>query len=154
MMDAKTLTPFLAVSGQIGEGDIGSLAALGYHTIVNNRPDGEGEGQPSSDDLEKAALRHGMEYRYIPIAPGQLTDDRVAEFAATMGEVKGPVLAFCRTGNRSASLWALSEARHLDPDVILKSTADAGYDLQGLRSRLDAVAGAAIPPPLRQGHRG
>lgn len=154
MMETKTLTPFLAVSGQIDKGDIGSLSSLGYHTIINNRPDGESEGQPSSGELEKAAQRHGMDYRHIPITPGQLTDDKVEEFAAAMSDVKGPVLAFCRTGNRSASLWALSEARHLDPNVILMTVSKAGYDLSGLRPRLDEIAGSGSPPPPRQGHRG
>jgi sulfide:quinone oxidoreductase len=152
MMETKTLTPFLAVSGQIGEDDIGSLASRGYHTIINNRPDEEEEGQPSSDELENAARRHGMEYRHIPVVSGQLTDEKVAAFAATLEEVRGPVLAFCRTGNRSVSLWALSEARHLDPEAILKTVSEAGYDLNGLRPRLDEVAGATAPP--RQGHRG
>ena len=151
-MEIKNLTPFLAVSGQIDPGEVGALASRGYHTIVNNRPDGEAEGQPSSDELEQAARRHGMDYRHIPITPGLLTEDKVAEFAAAMDEVKGPVLAFCRTGNRSASLWALSEARHLDPDVILRTTKQAGYDLHGLRSRFDAIAGATAPP--RQAQRG
>jgi sulfide:quinone oxidoreductase len=153
-METKTLTPFLAVSGQIDAGDIGSLASRGFRTIINNRPDGEGNGQPSSDELEKAAGRLGMAYRHIPIVPGHLTDENVAEFAATMDEVKGPALAFCRTGNRSASLWALNEARHLDPDAILKTTAAAGYDLNGLRSRLDAIAGSATSPPSPQRGRG
>ena len=152
-METKTLTPFLAVSGQIDAGDIGTLASRGFHTIINNRPDGEGERQPSSAELEKAARRHGMDYRHIPIVPGQLTADKLAEFATAMEEVKGPALAFCRTGNRSASLWALTEARHLDPDAILETTADAGYDLKGLRPRLEALAGSATPP-ARQGRRG
>lgn len=149
-MEIKTLTPFLAVSGQIDAGDIGSLASRGFHTIINNRPDGEGQGQPTFQELEEAARRHGMGYRHIPIVPGQLTDDKVAEFAAAMDEVKGPALAFCRTGNRSASLWALSEARHLDPEAILRTTADAGYDLSGLRPRLEAIAGSATPPPRQR----
>lgn len=152
-MQTKTLTPFLAVSGQIDPGDIGSLAVRGFHTIINTRPDDEGEGQPSSEELEKAARSHGMDYRHIPVVPGQLTDEKVAEFATAVDEVKGPALAFCRTGNRAASLWALTEARHLDPDVILSTTADAGYDLSGLRSRLDSIAGAGTPP-VRQGRGG
>ncbi len=54
-----------------------------------------------------------------------------------MEELKGPVLAFCRTGTRSTTLWALAEARHLDPDAILTTAAEAGYDLGALKPRLD-----------------
>lgn len=144
-MDIRPLTPFLSVSPQIGTGDVGTLAAHGFHAIINNRPDGEGEGQPDSAEIEAAARRRGLDYRHIPITPGQLTEDKVAAFRAALDELKGPVLAFCRTGNRSASLWALSEAHRLDPASLLKTTTGAGYDLSGLRPRLDALAG--IGPP-------
>lgn len=152
-MDIRPLTPFLSVSPQIGTGDVGTLAAQGFHAVINNRPDGEGEGQPSSAEIEAAARRCGLDYRHIPITPGQLTEDKIAAFRAALGQLKGPVLAFCRTGNRSASLWALSEAHHLDPAALLKTTAEAGYDLGGLRPRLDAMAGSAAPAP-RSGERG
>jgi sulfide:quinone oxidoreductase len=59
------------------------------------------------------------------------------------------VLAFCRTGTRSTTLWALSEAGHLDPDAILATAAEAGYDLSALKPRLDLrwrTAGLASAP--------
>jgi sulfide:quinone oxidoreductase len=152
-MDIRPLTPFLSVSPQINIGDLGTLAAQGFHAVINNRPDGEGEGQPSSADVEAAARRCGLDYRHIPITPGQLTDAEVAAFRAALDELKGPVLAFCRTGSRSASLWALAEAHHLDTAVLLKTTASAGYDLSGLRARLDALTGSGTPVP-RGGERG
>jgi sulfide:quinone oxidoreductase len=63
------------------------------------------------------------------------------------------VLAFCRTGTRSTTVWALGEAWHLDPDAILRAAASAGYDLEGLRPRLEtrarigALRAAAAAPP-------
>jgi sulfide:quinone oxidoreductase len=144
-MDIRPLTPFLSVSPQIGTGDLSTLAERGFHAIINNRPDGEGEGQPSSSDIEAAARRSNLEYRHIPITPGELTDDKVTAFRDALAELKGPVIAFCRTGNRSASLWALSEAHHLDPATLLKTTASAGYDLKGLLPRLNTLAGSSGP---------
>ncbi|MDD3446294.1 MAG: TIGR01244 family sulfur transferase [Zavarzinia sp.] len=140
MDSLKKLTPFLSVAPQINAGDVGSLSALGYRAIINNRPDNEGAGQPASADLEAAARRLGLEYRHIPVISGQVTDEAVAAFQAALGEVKGPVLAFCRTGTRSTTLWALSEAHHLSSDAIVQTAADIGYDLQNLRPRLDARA--------------
>jgi sulfide:quinone oxidoreductase len=136
-MKIAKLTPFLAVSPQIAEADLGALAAQGFRAVINNRPDGEAEDQPGSAALSAAAGRVGLEYRHVPVVSGKITDDDVAAFAQALDEVKGPVLAFCRTGTRSTTLWALAEARHLDPEAILATAAEAGYDLAALRPRLD-----------------
>ncbi len=155
-MEIKPLTPFLSVSPQIAEVDIGILAAQGYRAIVNNRPDGEGPDQPASAALAEAAARHGIAYRHIPVVSGKITDGDVEAFAAALAELKGPVLAFCRTGTRSTSLWALSEAWHLEPDAILRAASVAGYDLTALRPRLElrartgalAATGAPLAPAV------
>ncbi|HEX6114894.1 MAG TPA: TIGR01244 family sulfur transferase [Geminicoccaceae bacterium] len=136
-MKIAKLTPFLAVSPQIAEADLGALAAQGFRAVINNRPDGEAEDQPESAALAAAAGRVGLEYRRVPVVSGKITDDDVASFAQALDEVKGPVLAFCRTGTRSTTLWALAEARHLAPEAILATAAEAGYDLAALKPRLD-----------------
>jgi sulfide:quinone oxidoreductase len=136
-MKIAKLTPFLAVSPQIAEADFGALAAQGFRAVINNRPDGEAEDQPSSAALAAAAGRVGLEYRHVPVVSGKITDDDVAAFAQVLDEVKGPVLAFCRTGTRSTTLWALDEARHLDPGAILAAAAESGHDLAAFKPRLD-----------------
>jgi sulfide:quinone oxidoreductase len=136
-MKIATLTPFLSVSPRIAEADLGALAAQGFRAVVSNRPDGEAEGQPSSATLAAAAGRVGLEYRHVPVVSGRITDDDVTAFARILDEVKGPVLAFCRTGTRWTTLWALAEARHLAPEAILATAAEAGYDLGALKPRLD-----------------
>jgi sulfide:quinone oxidoreductase len=136
-MKIAKLTPFLSVSPQIAGADLGTLAAQGFRAVVSNRPDGEAEDQPASAMLAAAAERVGLDYRHVPAVSGKITDDDVAAFAEALEEVKGPVLAFCRTGTRSTTLWALAEARHLDPQVILTTAAEAGYDLAALKPRLD-----------------
>lgn len=154
MENIKRLTPFLSVTGQLQPGDMGRLAAQGFCSVINNRPDNEGEGQPPSAALEEAAKACGLEYRHLPVVAGSIGDDDVAAFRVLMQELKGPVLAFCRTGNRSAHLWALEESHHLDPDALLATTNQAGYDLSGIRSRLEqnwqsgvdtAAAGQGVP---------
>jgi len=146
-MRVSKLTPFLYVSPQIGEGDIGILASHGFKAIVNNRPDGEGDDQPASAALRAAAERHGLAYRHIPVVSGQVGDADIAAFTQAMLELKGPVLAFCRTGTRSTTLWALSEAHHLDPDAILKAAEEVGYDLTALKPRLERRAREAATAP-------
>ena len=46
-MDIKRLTDDISVSGQIGPDEVEGLAAQGFTTLINNRPDGEMIGQPS-----------------------------------------------------------------------------------------------------------
>ena len=73
-------------------------------------------------------------------------------FGAALETLEGPVLAYCRTGTRSATLWALGVASKLSVDAILKTTARAGYDLNSLRSRLDRQHGAVGTPPIPSRH--
>lgn len=136
MEAVKQLTPFLSVIGQIQPTDMAAVAASGFLTVINNRPDGEGEDQPTSAEMAAAARASGLQYHYLPVIAGQISDDNVSDFAQLLTQVKGPVLAFCRTGTRSSSLWALSEAHRLDSTAILATAKTVGYDLTGLVPRL------------------
>jgi sulfide:quinone oxidoreductase len=137
MESLKRLTPFLAVAAQMQPADMGSLAAAGFRSVINNRPDGEGEGQPTSAEMRAAAQASGLDYHHLPVVSGQIGEGDVAAFAELLAQVRGPVLAFCRTGTRSTSLWALSEAHHLDPLTLLETARANGYDLSGLSQRLE-----------------
>lgn len=139
-MKISKITPSLSVSDQLGEQDLGIVAARGFKAIINNRPDGEAENQPQSEALATAAGRLGLGYRYIPVVSDGITNEDVEAFAKAIGDLEGPVLAFCRTGARSTVLWALSEAGHLDPDTIIETASKAGRDLAGLRPCLAARA--------------
>ena len=137
-MDIKTIAPDLSVSPQITPQDVGVAASRGFRAIIINRPDGEASDQPDRQAIVDAAARHGLHVRYVPIVSGKVTDADVDAFDKAMHELPAPALAFCRTGTRSATLWALSQAGHLSTDAILKTTHAAGYDLEGLRAKLDA----------------
>ena len=137
MDSLKRLTPFIAVAAQLQPADMGALAAAGFRSVINNRPDGEGEGQPSSAEMEVAARASGLDYHHLPVVAGKIGDADIVAFGRLLALVRGPVLAFCRTGTRSTSLWALSEARHLDPAVLLATAREAGYDLSGQATRLE-----------------
>jgi sulfide:quinone oxidoreductase len=41
MADIRQVTPNFAVAPQIEVEDFATLAALGYRTVIDNRPDGE-----------------------------------------------------------------------------------------------------------------
>ena len=148
-MDIKYVAPDLSVSDQILPQDVGLAAAQGFKAIIINRPDGESSDQPGHGDIEDAAKRSGLEVRYVPVQSGNVTDADVVAFNNAMHDLPAPALAFCRTGTRSMTLWALSQAGHLSTDAILKTAETAGYDLSGMRARLDAkdqsVSGSIAP---------
>jgi sulfide:quinone oxidoreductase len=142
MIETKTLADGISVAAQIRPEDLGTLAAS-FRTIVNNRPDDEETGQPRSAEIEAEARRVGLQYAFIPIAPGQLNEQAIIGFSEVLSNAPTPILAFCRTGTRSTNLWALTQAGVRDPDEILKLAAAAGYDLRGLRPRLEEKAAEA-----------
>ena len=143
-MEIKKISPFLSVSPQIYPAHVERLAAQGFRTIINNRPDNETDDQPLGKDLSEAAAKHGIEFINIPVIPGELTPQNVKEFGDAMSRVTGPVLAYCRSGMRSTSLWALYEARHMGSDSIINFASTIGYDLSWQKEHLDeALAHAA-----------
>ena len=125
-MQIRSLTDKLSVSSQLALTDLTVAADQGIRSIINNRPDGEAPDQPSSAELEAAAADLGLGYRHIPVVPGQFRDEDVARFEAALAELESPVLAFCRTGTRSTTLWALSAAAKAVSSDLLSTARAAG----------------------------
>ncbi len=126
-------TTFVSVR-QLAVDDIDEAAASGIRLIVNNRPDGEEPGQPTSAEIEAAARAAGLDYRHIPIAGG-FPPEQVQAMAEAMEQ--GPILAFCRTGTRSTFLWALARSsRGATAEECVAAAAAAGYDLRPIAALL------------------
>lgn len=128
-MQLKRLTPQLSVTPQIAPEDLPALAAQGFTTLIGNRPDGEQPGQPDHQAMQAAAEAAGLRYAFLPVVSGQVTAEHGQAFAELLAQAGGPVVAYCRTGTRSTILWALSQAGKQPWPQIVKTAADAGYDL-------------------------
>ena len=129
------------VSPQVSPADIADAAALGVTHIINNRPDEEEAGQPSSESIAAAALAAGLGYTAIPVTHSGFSHAQVDAMAAALEQARGPVLAYCRSGTRSTYLWALARAKLGDHPAVLTEQAEAaGYDLRAIRPMLDALA--------------
>lgn len=124
-MNFRKLTSELSVSPQIAASDLAAIKAAGFRAIICQRPDGEAADQPPYREIADAARAAGLEAHYQPVVPGRITEEDVARFAAIYGGLPKPVLAYCRSGTRSASVWALYEA--------------------AAKPRLEIVAGAKKP---------
>ena len=142
-MDAKAISPALSVAPQISLDDVQAAKEAGFRAIICNRPDGEAPDQPTSAEIAQAAQAAGLEYRFMPVLPGKVTDDHAVEFADALRDLPGPVLAYCRTGTRSATLWSLSQAAIMTPAQVLEATKNAGYDMAGVVRRI--VNGGKTP---------
>ena len=135
-MDIRQLTQGLSVSPQISVADMEQIAAAGFRAIICNRPDGEGADQPSFDEIAQAAHKAGLMARYLPIVAGKVGDSDAEDFDAALTELPGPVLAYCRTGTRSTTLWALSQSDRRALADILERAKGAGYDMGGVVRRI------------------
>ncbi len=99
----------VCVAPQLLPEAMAELARLGFKSVVNNRPDFEqGPDQPTSAVIETAAIAAGLAYRHLPVASGYQSPDEVAAFAELLRELPAPLLAFCRSGMRSARLHQLA----------------------------------------------
>ena len=110
-MSIQSLTADFAVAGQISPEDLPAIAAAGFKSVICNRPDGEaGPSQPAYSAIEQAAVAAGLQVRYLPAISGQVTPEHGAQLACLLDELPGPVLAYCRSGARSANMWQLAQA--------------------------------------------
>ena len=125
MADIRQVTEQFAVAPQLELDEFAEVAALGYTHIINNRPDGEGPGQPSSAQAEAAAKAAGLSYVHAPFV-GQPTPDAVKAAA----QARGKTLAYCRSGTRSVTAWALAQAGDGgNAEQIIGAAGNAGYNL-------------------------
>jgi uncharacterized protein (TIGR01244 family) len=136
-MDMRALDDVTYVAGQIWPEDVAGAAALGVTMIVNNRPDDEEAGQPEGAEIAAAARAAGVEYRFVPVSTG-ISEAQIAAMAEALQAAEGKVLAYCRSGTRSAYLWALARARLGESgDSLAHKAASAGYDLAPIKGFLD-----------------
>jgi sulfide:quinone oxidoreductase len=141
MTEFRQVTPEFSVAGQLDATDIARAAALGFRTIINNRPDGEDPGQVSAAEIKAAAEAAGLRFHNLAYK-GQTPPSVVGETAELLEQTSAPVLAYCRTGTRSIKAWALAQALAgtRRPDEIIALAAKAGYDLEAARGALETLA--------------
>ncbi|MDX2259449.1 MAG: TIGR01244 family sulfur transferase [Hyphomicrobiaceae bacterium] len=139
------LTPGFAVTDAATAADFAALAGQGFKAVINNRPDGEEAGQASATDEARRARAAGLGYRHVPASKLEVFTDRVVDgMADALEALEGPVVAHCKSGLRSAMVWAAAEARRAPVADILARLSNAGFDLEFLRDELDQQADRGI----------
>ena len=105
-MEIRQITEDYFVAPQIAVDDIAAIREAGFRSVISNRPDAE-DGAVPHDEVEAAVRGAGLEFRYIPVVSGALTQENVDEQARALAELPKPVLAYCRSGTRCTNLYAL-----------------------------------------------
>ncbi len=136
--DIKQLTEQFSVSAQLTADEVKALANRGIKSLICNRPDGEAADQPNVAEIDTAASEAGIELAYLPVEPGQFSGKDVSDFLAALQRLPSPVHAFCRTGTRSTTLWALTQ-RRMGADIqdLLEIASAHGYDLSSALKTVD-----------------
>lgn len=140
-MEIRKLSDKMSVSPQINPGDLPEIAKAGFKLVINNRPDGEAPGQPTTAEIAAAAEQAGLAYAYIPVSGMAMTEDAIAAHRAAIDQAGGPVFAYCRTGTRSTMMWALAESGRIPVDDLVAAAGKAGYDLGSMAPALKARLG-------------
>ena len=138
-MDIRQITDKYHVSPQIEPGDASALAEAGFRLVICNRPDGEIPEPLHAEQVRAAVEAAGMTFAEHPLTHQTMTPENIGRQFGFVDDAAGPVLAYCATGTRCTVVWALSQAAHVDADEILRVAASAGYQLDGLRPRLDEI---------------
>lgn len=135
MSDFRPINQSISAAPQINFASIKEAARKGYTMIINNRPDHEEAGQPTNADLAAEAEAIGIRWAHIPVIPGELTVEAIEQMAYALRDSdtdkNAKVLAFCRSGTRSCTLWGLAQAYTASQPVedIISEAAGAGYDI-------------------------
>lgn len=107
----QAIAPDFSVAAQLAVAQVAEVATQGFKTLVNNRPDGEGgPDQPRSEMIEAAAKAASLHYVYLPVLTGAITPEQAVAMREALRMAPQPVLAFCRSGARSAQLYSLAQA--------------------------------------------
>ena len=137
MPDIRRVTESFAVAPQLSVQDIADLKELGFKTVIGNRPDEEAPHGHKAEDIRNAAEAAGLAYVHAPFV-GQPTPEAIDAAA----KAAGPTIAYCRSGTRSVTAWALAQAKtgRLAPDAVIDLARGAGYDLAPMKDLLRNLA--------------
>jgi uncharacterized protein (TIGR01244 family) len=107
-MDIRQINDEYSVTGQITPADLDDIKALGFKSIVCNRPDEEEPGQPSFDDVAARARELGLDIAYVPVGRMGVDSEAVKGMVDALDEFPRPMLGYCRSGARSTAIYEKS----------------------------------------------
>ncbi|MBS0270242.1 MAG: hypothetical protein JSS54_14870 [Proteobacteria bacterium] len=131
------LSPDVWVGPAPKPGTLQKLASAGFRSIINNQPDTDSGLLMNGLQVEAEAKSCGLGYAFIPIEGRNPLERDVRAFSQALTDLPRPIFAYCRTGGRSASLWAMASVLGNDTDSLISRCHEIGFDISGLRTKMD-----------------
>ncbi len=139
-MDIKKVSDHFSVAGQLTVDDLAAVQAAGIKTLIGNRPDGEAPGQVLNADIAKRARELGLAVHFVPVMQDTINSNDVNAFAHILTSAEQPVLAWCRSGARSLTLWSLAQIKGGGDSAPLVSLGNSlGYDFHTFTQKFAGV---------------
>ena len=107
-MDIRQINDEYSVTGQISVADLDQIKAMGFKSIVCNRPDEEEPGQPAFSEIAARAKELGLDIAHVPVGRMGVDADAVAGMVDALDEFERPMLGYCRSGARSTAIYEKS----------------------------------------------
>ena len=104
-MEIMKLAENYAATAQIRSEDVQAIADAGFAAIICNRPDDEDPGQPTAEEIRAACDAAGIAFHHVPVTGGYLAPEAVLLHRSIIESSEGPVLAYCRSGQRSSMIY-------------------------------------------------
>lgn len=102
----QRLDDTFSTAPQLRPDDLQAVAAAGFRSVINHRPDFEGgPDQPTDAQMREAARQAGLAYAHQPVVASRLGPADAVRLSELLRTLPAPVLAFCRTGTRSRRLF-------------------------------------------------
>jgi sulfide:quinone oxidoreductase len=136
-MTPTKLSAKLSIGPEPTADDLAALAAAGFRSVINNRTDKEDELRLNSDQMALAVEAQSMGYAHIPVVGKNPLERDAQAFEDALEEMPGPIYAYCKTGGRSAALWALASVVDADIGELIAKCAAAGHDISGLKAKME-----------------
>ena len=101
--------PLLSTAPQACPEDMAQVAAAGFASVMNNRPDFEGGAeQPTAASVGAAAKVQGLVFYDLPFSGADLSPALAQDFARLVNEAPKPILVYCRSGARSTMILRMA----------------------------------------------
>jgi uncharacterized protein (TIGR01244 family) len=107
-MSISRISDDYAIAPQIFPNEVPAIAEQGFVSIICNRPDGEEPGQPTVAEIAAACDAAGLAFHHVPVSGMPIAEDAIAEHRRVVDQSNGPVLGYCRSGQRSLIIWQAS----------------------------------------------
>ena len=150
VLEIVNITAEFAIGPQISTEDIDTIRTAGFASILNARPDDEIGTYLLSNDAERLAGDAGLAYLHTPTEGHAIFEsDIIDRFERALINLPAPIFSHCKSGTRSAMLWALVASRHRVVEIVIATLREAGQEFDFLEDELRESADEARQSPLR-----